>query len=558
MEYLRKSKMPYNRQITLNNNEYLKQYANNLVQDKEKQIKIAQKLMSIDVVNSLRGELEEIRQKCSQILEDNQIQVNDSSNIIPENENELNNILFQAVADSFTTVINEEDIPVFQVTPIDDNTIRVSYDSSKGGYEEDPFVFQNVDQFLKPILLDIVGKIGFGEKNPEQVKQELVDKLKELLETYKDSLITEDSPDTEKGKRSLIYKRTENSLEVASQIYDILKSYGLAGPIAEKQYEELSIEDNAQDQIGEPVMEAKRKIFNLKKTADKVYDSIREKPIQQSDEQYRSVHGKHALPWYEDAYITEEEFKKHIMDKYYPEQLNSDGEYRGGYINDRFVVHHNTEGNSMHIKPGEKNAPDRVESYSTERRLEEMRKNDLRGHEQSEGSKTEQQTKEVTASNISISEENGLYKLKHGSKIIYLDTMSQVDAVKNICSELEIENKKKINKQSQLSPNNTTPSQNNTGVSTLDVESENASSVDNPLLSIVNNLRQQYPNYPIANIIQQGIVELTSSGMGTDEIERFRIETLKALGINTQRKDYGNIAVDKETQRNELEGLMED
>lgn len=569
-----KSKKKYNKKESSQELNYIKTFVRNLINDKEKQIKIASNLLGKDICLSLRDELQSIKNKYSQFidndplietditessLQQNEISSQDNiQNIIPGTEEELNDVLFNSIADSFTTVINEKDEPVFDVSFPDRDTIVVKYSSEKGGIEKDPFVFQNMQQFMKPIF-DIIDKVGFGEENPESKKQSLINELKEPIQMYRDSLETlEDEEVEKKGKKVLIYKRSDDSLKIASQIYDLLKNHGLAGPIADRDYKEIAEPEIQQDinTTGEQVVEAKNKSFNLRKHADKVFDTIREKAVQQTDPQYQSVHGKHALPWYEEAYIPEPCYKKNIMDKYYPEHLTEDGEYRGGYINDRFTVHHNTEGNSLHIKPGEKNSPDRVESYSTERRMEEMRKNNKRGYTPSEGSKTEQQTKETLASKkhvISVSEDHGLYKIVCGAKVTYLDTPQQVKAFKEIIQGLLNQGYKIISnrlsedelpkdKKKIAQTVNTTPAIPSEGVTTLDQESNAGVSPENPLLSIVNELRKKNPNADINSLVQAAIADISASQTITaDELERFRIETLRALGFNVQRKDYGQM-----------------
>jgi len=595
----KEGKKSYNRQgiiKTQARKESLRQFASGLISDKEQEIKIASIVPNSNIPDALRDELIELRAKYAQFLpeeppmedvlppldvppvsavppteEDPFGQENDGDPI-PASEAELNDVLFNAVADSFTTVLNEADEPVFDVRFADPETIVIEYSTEKGGFEKAPFIFQNLEQFMKPILLDIIDKIGFGEDDPEMKKQMLVDELKEPLEMYRDSLETQNTQSgTKEGKNTLIYKRSEQSLSTASQIYDILKRHGLAGPEADMDYSNREAPSDNTNMIGEPAMEAKKKSFNLKKHADKLYDTVREKAIQETDPQYKSRHGKHALPWYEDAYIPEVDFKEHVMDKYTPEQLDADGEYRGGYINDRFVVHHNTEGNSLHIKPGETSSPDRTESFSTERRLEEMRENDLRGYENSEGSKTEQQTHKVEASskNLIISEEHGVYKVACGSKVTYLDTEVQLEAFKKIVHELlddgytvisdnseESEDKKKISQVTDMITE--TPAIEEVGVAIPNTEAEGMSG-DNPLLSLVTNLREQYPNASIETLIQQGIVQLSASGMNTATIEQFRVETMQSFGMPTETRNYDQIEMDDEdAKRDELAGLMGD
>jgi hypothetical protein len=570
----------YNQKKSLNDTEDLKIFAKNLVSDKEKQIKIASSLLGKDISGRLRTELSEIRNKYSQFLEDDSLlnpdpmeqadivdNTTNNINVVPNNEQELNDILFNSIADSFTTVINENNEPVFSVNFTDQDTIVIEYSSEKGGTEEDPFTFQNLQQFMKPIF-DIIDKVGFGEEDPESKKQSLVNSLKEPMEMYRDSLETIDNEsDSKKGKKNLIYKRSDESMKMASQIYDILKNHGLAGPIADKNYEEIVTPNDGGNNTmtGEQVMEAKNKSFNLKKKSAKLFDTIREKPIQQSDPQYQSVHGDHALPWYEEAYIPEDDYKKNIMDKYYPEQLNADGEYRGGYINDRFVVHHNTEGNSMHVKPGTRQAPDRVESYSTERRMEEMRKKDKRGYKPSEGSKTEQQTNEVLASKdqkIIVSEDFGLYKVVCGSKTTYLDTPQQVEAFKEIKMLLDEEqsSKKKIAQTFNLSQS---PASANVGVNTLDREGDANVSPENPLPSLVNAWKSQPGNEDASGedimvFIQSKIAEFMSSGMDSKQANLFKNEVLQSLGMPAHNQDLGYEQMDSQTKTEELSGLMGD
>jgi len=583
--------MPYNQKETIKSFNVkidLQSFAKNLIVDKEKQIKIASIVPNKSISDSLRDELVQLRKKYSQIMQEDDLgdfedlltneeqPVEDSfgeedGDPIPASEAELNDSLFKSIADSFTTVLNEENEQVFDVKFTDPETIVIEYNSEKGGDEKSPFIFQNLDQFMKPILLDIIEKIGFGEEDPEVKKQILIDELKEPIQMYRESLITSDSKsDSKKGKSVLIYKRSKDSLDISSKIYDILKKHGLAGPIADMDYENIAKSDNNLNMTGEPAMEANKKSFNLRKKAAKLYDTVREKNIQKTDPQYKSRHGKHALPWYEDVYIPEPEYKQHIMDRYYPEQLNSEGEYRGGYINDRFLVHHNTEGNSMHIKPGEKNVADRTESFSTERRLEEMRENDLRQYEKSEGSRTEQQTNKVASlkkAKFEVTKDHNLYRVACGSKITYLDSEEQYKAFTKIVKELLSEeytvlanksnenNKKKI---SQVTDFKTSPIETekvNTQIPQQDSVVDSMSP-ENPLLSIVNDLRNQYPSAKLESIIKQGILQLSSSGMNTEAIERFRVETMKALGLSAEIKDYGQIPTDGQTRQDELEGLM--
>jgi len=105
------------------------------------------------------------------------------------------------------------------------------------------------------------------------------------------------------------------------------------------------------------------------------------------------------------------------------------------------------------------------------------------------------------------------------------------------------------------------PENEEAGISTINntEANENVStdlSPENPLLSIVNELRKQYPETPVENLIQQGLIRLTSSGIITSEAERFRIETLRALGIPAEERDYGQMEVDHSTKQEELAEIM--
>lgn len=561
--------------------EALSLFARNLVTDKENQIKVASRLSPKFVVGSLRDELHSLRDRYAQFLDNPAPEAPPppelpplpgmeqptpeetvSQDPVPDDEKQLDDILFNAVAESFTTVVtpDKKQEPVFSARFSDPNTLVVEYKPEKGGVDKEPFDEQNLDQFYKPILFDLLKDVGFGDQDPEARKQELRTKLKEAMDYYRNSLTSRRAD--EKGKKVLVLERNSESLKMVSLLFDMLKDNGLAGLVANLNY-------NHTNTMGEPVMEAKKKSFNLKK-ANKVYDTMREKVVQKTDPQYRSRHGDHALPWYEDAYIPEEDFKQNVMDKYYPEQLNAEGEYRGGYINDRFTVHHNTEGNSMHVKPGTRTAPDRVESYSTERRLEEMRKNDMRGYELSEGSETKQQTPTVEASSdkaIVISEDNGVYKIAHGQKVTYVDTKEQAEAFEEIIKDL-LDQGYKIITDSEETPQDKkkiaqtdnmvmeTPENEEVGV--MNVQAEDVSSPENPLLSIVTNLQKQYPQAPLERLVQEGIVQLMTSGMNTAAVEQYRVETMRALGMPVETRDYGQIDVDEQEKQTELAEMMGD
>lgn len=84
------------------------------------------------------------------------------------------------------------------------------------------------------------------------------------------------------------------------------------------------------------------------------------------------------------VYCAETIWRKHVMDKFSREWKDKDGEWVGGYINNRFYTFptagtpdnpdvERTHGNRMQLAPGERTRQPLPHEYSTERRLEEMR-----------------------------------------------------------------------------------------------------------------------------------------------------------------------------------------
>lgn len=67
-------------------------------------------------------------------------------------------------------------------------------------------------------------------------------------------------------------------------------------------------------------------------------------------------------------------WRQAIMDKFSREYKGKDGKWVGGYLRGRFHIEENTEGNSYQLKPGQRNRPIKESAWSTEKRLQEMRK----------------------------------------------------------------------------------------------------------------------------------------------------------------------------------------
>jgi len=73
------------------------------------------------------------------------------------------------------------------------------------------------------------------------------------------------------------------------------------------------------------------------------------------------------------VYCGEALWRRHVMDKFSREWKDKDGNWVGGYINERFQVYHDDGGNNMQLANGERTKKQRPHQYSTERRLEEAR-----------------------------------------------------------------------------------------------------------------------------------------------------------------------------------------
>jgi ketosteroid isomerase-like protein len=77
-------------------------------------------------------------------------------------------------------------------------------------------------------------------------------------------------------------------------------------------------------------------------------------------------------------------WRQAVMDKYSREYKDADGNWVGGYINKRFEVHHDTGGHPYQLKPGQRHAPIHEDAWSTEKRLQEMRRAESKDRDYSE------------------------------------------------------------------------------------------------------------------------------------------------------------------------------
>ena len=73
------------------------------------------------------------------------------------------------------------------------------------------------------------------------------------------------------------------------------------------------------------------------------------------------------------VYCAEALWRRHVMDKFSREFKDKDGKWVGGYINERFQTFKDDGGNQMQLAHGERTRKPRPHQYSTERRLQEAR-----------------------------------------------------------------------------------------------------------------------------------------------------------------------------------------
>lgn len=410
------------------------------IKKKEKEIDTAKLFYNDSFINTLRDDLEKLNKIAqgikNQITNFNKdIPEKSEENIIPKSGEELERKMFNALIAAYD-VKSEEGEDIFNIEPtteIDEKgneikAFKVSVNKKFKGGEYDASMTDNHFAALYGPINDMIDNAR-GSKDTKQLRQDIVNEIKEDVDEYYNILSLRSSKD-ENGVVTI--REVPESKEIIDDLFEKLSARNLAGLAPseeESNNKNLNIDINTE---GEELVASKK--FNLKKHAAKLYDSIREVPKEKINGRYQELHRK-AVPEYEEAYTPEKDFIENVMDKYYREYIGDDGEYEGGYINDRFVVHHNSEGNSNHIKSNERSGPDRIESYSTERRLEEMRNANERGYykysDEKGGSKTEQQNRKTLAS-TEVTKENGLYKVRYGDKITYLDTKAQLDTFKRI------------------------------------------------------------------------------------------------------------------------------
>jgi hypothetical protein len=413
--------------MTYNRSKILKKIAS---KEKEIDLNLINQSPS-EVIAPLRDSLEQLNTKIAQSMDLGQ-------NKIPNDPKALETQINTLLGEEYTNISDDHGSGVYEVVIGEDRielNPKKNYDIDKDvpsmnqetgqvkneGLNINSFIsrcFQYLEQFML-------------QNNDELTKNKLIDQINPLLKRYYESLIPQEVEELDKSREGGVRKVkwltfTNDSKKKIEEIFTILQENNMAGFSFEDSFEDL---EQPNDNIGDTTMASKK--FNLKKHAAKVYDTLREREIMETDLQYLTRHPK-TIQEFEEVYIGDYIWRNSVMDKYYPETVDpKTGEYVGGYINDRFQTHVNTEGNSMRARP-DGTYPDRPDSYSTERRLEEMRDDHKRDYEPSEGSKTEQQNKIVASSDFNFTKDAGLNKVCFAGKVIYFDTDDDLETFRKL------------------------------------------------------------------------------------------------------------------------------
>jgi hypothetical protein len=393
------------------------------IASKEKEIDQGKNLSS-DQLSVLRDDLEVLNIEKQAQLEP---QLEESNSGIPNDADSLARQFNMFLAEGYNDIYDDNGKAVFEVD-IENIEEYLKLIPRKNSDVDLDIRFDISDFHNK--CLEYVDSLIINDDYTERqkIKDEILPYITQYYESLTRETITEPDKMREGGvRKSKIVNFNNNSEGIIDQIFKILLDNNIVGYEVEKNIEQLN--EPTENQIGVSAMASKK--FNLKKHAEKVYDTLRERDIMHTDLQYLTRHPK-TIKQYEEVYIGDYLWQHSVMDKYYPEtQDPKTGEYVGGYINDRFHVHVNTEGNSMRARP-DGTVPDRPESYSTERRLEELRYDKSREYTPSEGEKTEQQNKIVASSNFKFSKEAGLHKVAFDNKVLYIDTDDELEIFKRL------------------------------------------------------------------------------------------------------------------------------
>jgi len=69
-------------------------------------------------------------------------------------------------------------------------------------------------------------------------------------------------------------------------------------------------------------------------------------------------------------------WRQAVMDKFSREYKDKDGKWKGGYLRKRFIIQQDEIGRPYQLKPGHRNAPIHEDAWSTEKRIQEMRRSE--------------------------------------------------------------------------------------------------------------------------------------------------------------------------------------
>ena len=403
-----------------------------IIKKAEKQVEIAKLFFDNSVVSEVRDKLEGLN-KSSQFMPENfhsaeeyyEEQTSNPTDSLEILRDHINKALAKGYANA-SIPSGDDDETLFDVEmDYDNNIITVK---SKNPIGNDKF-----NEFDNSIYASCLNEVIDSLNVVDDYRTEVKNSVLQLLDDYRYSF---QSNERERGLLRLT--PNEDTEPISHKIFEVLK-----GAEIESAKSSDKLKNDPMSPTGVTTMSSNK--YNLKKQSDKIFDSIREKEIVKTDPQYNSRH-KDAIPEYDKVYVRDDIWKDSVMDKYTPERVNPEtGEYEGGYLEDRFHVHKNTEGNSMRARPDGK-VPDRPENYNLERRLEEMRANDNRGYSPTRGEKAEAQSKNVYAeqsADYNISKDFGVYRISQGSKVLYVNTDEEVETFKRLAKLGPVVNLKK-------------------------------------------------------------------------------------------------------------------
>lgn len=246
-------------------------------------------------------------------------------------------------------------------------------------------------------------------------KYESINELREELiakgpteQTYSD-LMQSVGPDNEDSAKEALSSFFQGSAMAIASLYDMLISVGKASPIDSETVGELMNQhpelNNQPDSQAESVGQQKfAGLFmpNSNSTLTKLADSAAFPhyiPANAACRMCPKTRGivpldicrNHCLDGLvvDDTQVLcgEAIWRQAVMDKFSSEYRNEDGKWVGGYLNKRFHTERDDGGHPALLKPGQRSSPIHEDSWSTEKRLQEMRRSEgeSRGYSKTPG-----------------------------------------------------------------------------------------------------------------------------------------------------------------------------